>query len=196
MYSRSNNENYAKNLDGWDTYYADNVVIQDSHIEHDDDCVSFKPQSTNVIIQGLVCNNSHGISVGSLGQYPDRFDIVENIYVFNVSLSNATDGARIKVWPGAETEWPGGIGGGNGAGYVRNVTYDTFGNANNDGAIRIDQCYGEKNATRCAMYPSRMNITDVTFKNFYGTTSARYDPVVGNLICSGPGVSQAPSHAT
>lgn len=36
------------------------------------------------------CNGSHGISVGSLGQYVGEYDIVENIYVFNTSLHNAT----------------------------------------------------------------------------------------------------------
>lgn len=151
--------------------------------------MSFKPNSTNVIIQGLICNSSHGISVGSLGQYPDRFDVVENLYIFNVSLSNATDGARLKVWPGSETDFQPGLGGGGGAGIVRNVTYDTFHNVNNDGAIKIDQCYGEKNASRCAEFPSKMNITDVLFANFWGTTSKKYDPIVGSLICSSPAVS-------
>jgi hypothetical protein len=106
-----------------------------------------------------------------------------------VTLSNATDGARLKVWPGSETDFQPGLGGGGGSGYVRNVTYDTFGNINNDGAIKIDQCYGEKNATRCEEFPSKMNITDVLFKNFYGTTSKSNDPIVGSLICSTETVS-------
>lgn len=105
-----------------------------------------------------------------------------------MSLSNATDGARLKVWPGSETDFQPGLGGGGGKGIVRNVTYDTFFNDNNDGAIKIDQCYGEKNATRCEEYPSKMNITDVLFKNFWGTTSKKYDPIVGSLICSSPQV--------
>ncbi|KAI9150822.1 Exopolygalacturonase X-2 [Paramyrothecium foliicola] len=182
----SSSKNPAKNLDGWDTYRSDNIVIQNSYLDHDDDCVSFKPNSTNVIVQGLVCNSSHGISVGSLGQYPEFFDIVENLYIFNVSLSNATDGARLKVWPGTMTDFQPGLGGGGGSGYVRNVTYERFHNDNNDGAIKIDQCYGERNATRCALYPSKMNITDVFFKDFYGTVSKKYDPIVGSLICSTP----------
>lgn len=54
------------------------------------DCVSFKPNSTNILVQNMWCNGSHGISVGSLGQYVGQFDIVENIYVFNTSLHNAS----------------------------------------------------------------------------------------------------------
>ena len=140
IFSRSTSHNEAKNLDGWDTYRSDNVIIQNSVLDHDDDCVSFKPNSTNVIIQGLVCNGSHGISVGSLGQYPEYFDIVEDVYIYNTSMSNAVDSARIKVWPGSETDFQPGLGGGGGAGRVRNVTYDTFEIINNDRAITIDQC--------------------------------------------------------
>lgn len=159
-------------------------MIQNSYIDHDDDCIAFKPNSTNVLVQGLQCNSSHGISVGSLGQYPEIFDVVENLYIYNVSLSNATSGARLKVWPGSETDFQPGLGGGGGAGYVRNVTYDTFENLNNDLAILIDQCYGERNASRCTEFPSKMNITDVTFKNFFGFTSTRNSPTVGEFICS------------
>jgi len=74
----STSTNVAKNTDGWDTYRSDNVVIQNSVISNGDDCVSFKPNSTNVVVQNLVCTGSHGISVGSLGQYPAEVDIVEN----------------------------------------------------------------------------------------------------------------------
>lgn len=63
----------------------------------------------------LVCNGSHGISVGSLGQYAQETDIVANIYVRNISMSNAQNGARIKVFGGnpSPTSTAGG-----GTGYV------------------------------------------------------------------------------
>jgi galacturan 1,4-alpha-galacturonidase len=47
----STSDNTAKNTDGWDTYRSDNIVIQDSHINNGDDCVSFKPNSTNIVVQ-------------------------------------------------------------------------------------------------------------------------------------------------
>ncbi|UKZ50459.1 hypothetical protein TrVGV298_004722 [Trichoderma virens] len=182
--SRVRVKNPAKNGDGWDTFRSDSVVIQDSHVNNSDDCVSFKPNSTNIIVQGMQCNGSHGISVGSLGQYPAEYDIVENIYVYNVSMSNASDGARIKVWPGTNTPFEPGLSGGGGAGYVKNVTYDTFYNSNNDWAIEINQCYGQSNQTICDKYPSNITISDVIFKNMWGTTSTKYDPKVGTLTCS------------
>lgn len=58
-------------------------------INNDDDCVSFKPNSTNILVSNLNCTGSHGISVGSLGQYASEVDIVANITVKGVSMSNA-----------------------------------------------------------------------------------------------------------
>jgi Glycosyl hydrolases family 28 len=49
---------------GWDIYRSDDVTITNSQITNQDDCVSFKPNSTNVLVQNLICNGSHGISVG------------------------------------------------------------------------------------------------------------------------------------
>lgn len=63
------------------------------------DCVSFKPNSTNVLIQNLDCSGSHGVSIGSIGQYPGVYDIVEDIFVSNITLRGGGIGARIKVWP-------------------------------------------------------------------------------------------------
>jgi galacturan 1,4-alpha-galacturonidase len=109
-YSKSENE--AKNTDGWDTYRSKNIVIQNSVINNGDgmysalvpviegwmvgadmwctDCVSFKPNSTEILVQNLYCNGSHGISVGSLGQYVGEVDIVKNVLVYNISMYNAS----------------------------------------------------------------------------------------------------------
>ncbi|KAI1094407.1 glycoside hydrolase family 28 protein [Rostrohypoxylon terebratum] len=174
------------NSDGWDTYKSDRVVIQDSYINNSDDCVSFKPNSTNVVIQNLECIGSHGISIGSIGQYPNETDIIENLYIYNISMTNASDFARIKVWPGIETDFQTHLAGGGGTGYVRNVTYDLLHSINNDRAITITQCYGQSNETLCNEYPANLTIEDVTMKNIYGTTSAKLDPEAGTLVCSAP----------
>jgi galacturan 1,4-alpha-galacturonidase len=42
-----------------------------------------------MLVQNMWCNGSHGISVGSLGQYAGETDIVENIYVYNVTMSES-----------------------------------------------------------------------------------------------------------
>ena len=119
-------------VDGFDTYRSDTITIQNSIISNGDDCVSFKPNSTNVVVQGLQCTGSHGISVGSLGQYPKEFDLVENVLVYNISMTDASDGARIKVWPGIDSDFQPGLSGGGGSGLVKNITYRDFRNKNND----------------------------------------------------------------
>ena len=39
-------------------------------------------------------------------------------------------------------------------------------------------------ADTCAKYPSRVNITNVTFENMSGTTSGKYGNAVARLTCS------------
>ncbi|RYP62299.1 hypothetical protein DL769_007354 [Monosporascus sp. CRB-8-3] len=174
------------NSDGWDTYRSEHIVIQDSFIINTDDCVSFKPNSTDVVVQNLDCTGSHGISVGSLGQYRGVVDIVEDLYIYNITMADASDGARIKVWPGVESDFQENLNGGGGLGRVRNVTYDIFHHNNNDRAITITQCYGQKNQTLCAEFPANLTIEDITMKNFDGVTSAKLDPQAGSLVCSAP----------
>ncbi|KAL2820093.1 Exopolygalacturonase X-1 [Aspergillus granulosus] len=184
----SSSENEAKNTDGWDTYRSSNIVIQNSVINNGDDCVSFKPNSTDILVQNLHCNGSHGISVGSLGQYVGEVDIVKNILVYNISMYNASDMARIKVWPGVSSAMSEDLQGGGGSGSVSNITYDKMYVENVDWAIEVTQCYGQKNLTLCNEYPSNLTISDVHFKNFYGTTSDKHDPDVGTIVCSSPDV--------
>ena len=174
----------AKNTDGWDTYRSTNIVIQNSVINNGDDCVSFKPNSTEILVQNLHCNGSHGISVGSLGQYVGEYDIVENIYVYNCSMSNVTDGARIKVWPGSPSALSGDLQGGGGKGRVNNITYDTMTVANADYAIEVTQCYGQKNLTLCNAFPSQLTISNILMKNIKGTSSGKYSSISGYVECS------------
>jgi galacturan 1,4-alpha-galacturonidase len=39
-------------------------------------------------------------------------------------------------------------------------------------------------------FPSNLTISDITVKNFHGTTSKKYDPLVGYLVCSSPSVCE------
>jgi galacturan 1,4-alpha-galacturonidase len=82
-----------------DTYRSTNVVIRDSVIINGDDCVSFKPNSTQIHVENLYCDGSHGISVGSLGQYYGQTDIVSDVYAKNVSgLHQATRESEITIF--------------------------------------------------------------------------------------------------
>lgn len=149
----STSSNPAKNGDGWDTYRSSHITIRDSQIHNSDDCVSFKPNSTFITVKNLVCVGSHGVSVGSLGQYPGETDIVEHIYVHNVTMIDATYGARIKTWPGLASELSGELQGGGGLGRVHNITYKSMHVHNVTSLVLIDQCYGQSNVTLCEENP-------------------------------------------
>lgn len=135
-------------------------------------------------MESLWCNGSHGISVGSLGQYVGEYDIVENVYVTNISMHNASDGARIKVWPDTASALSVDLQGGGGDGRVDNITYDGMYIDNVDYAFEVTQCYGQKNLTLCLEYPSPLTITNIFIRNMWGTTSTKYDPQVALLLCS------------
>jgi hypothetical protein len=60
--------------------------------------LSFKANSTNVFINRLHCEGSHGLSVGSLGEYPGVQDLVENIFV-KVQLETSTRPLQCELTP-------------------------------------------------------------------------------------------------
>ena len=53
-----------------------------------------------------------------------------------------------------------------------------------DYAIEVDQCYGQSNLTLCYDNPSPLKITNVSFKNFKGTTDSKYAPDIATFACS------------
>lgn len=201
--STSTNGNFEKNTDGWDIYRSTRITIENSTITNGDggslisnpaklnrltctDCVSFKPNSTSILVRNLLCTGSHGISVGSLGQYPSRIDYVTDVLVQNTTLVDSSEGARIKVWPDAYAEKSTSLTGGGGTGLVRNVTYDGMVLVNADYGITVTQCYGMEDEEECFRHPSRLRIEDVTFKNVRGRTNRVFSPIVGHLVCSSP----------
>ncbi|CAL1699407.1 unnamed protein product [Somion occarium] len=168
------------NSDGWDIYRSSFVTIQDSTVNNDDDCVSFKPNSTNILVNNMHCNGSHGISVGSLGQYAGETDIVANVSVKDIVMNNAQNGARIKVFGGSPN--PNSTAGG-GTGFVQNVTFENFHVTNVANPILIDQCYST-DPDICAEFPSTVTISDVHYINITGTSSGSEGTVVVDIECS------------
>ncbi|KAF8161358.1 glycoside hydrolase family 28 protein [Crassisporium funariophilum] len=173
IHAVSNSTHGASNTDGWNVYRSDNVAITNSVIVNGDDCVAFKPNATNVLVENLDCTGSHGISVGSLGQFPGVFDIVENVLARNVKMTKAQNGARIKAWAGPNV----------GGGIVKNITFENFVETAVDNPVIIDQCY-MTNATACAQFPSNTFIQDIWFNNITGTGTKA---VVASLSCSPDG---------
>jgi len=168
-----NSKTGSPNTDGWDTYRSDSVTIKNSVITNGDDCVAFKPNSTNILVSNLTCTGSHGISVGSVGQYSGVYDLVQNVLVENVKMSDAENGARIKAFAGP----------GVGSGLVQNITFTNFVVNDTDHPMIIDQCYETSDAD-CESNPSNVLIQDIFFNNVTGTGSSS---TVATLDCSPDG---------
>ncbi|KAH9213209.1 glycoside hydrolase family 28 protein, partial [Leptodontidium sp. 2 PMI_412] len=168
----------AQNTDGWDVYRSDNIKIINSYIVNGDDCVSLKPNATNVLIESLYCQGSHGISMGSVGQYAGVQDIIQNVLVKNITMVNTSNGARIKAWGGSSSATST-SGGGNG--YVQNVTFQDFHCEGCALPIVIDQCYSTS-ASTCVTYPSKVLINDIHYISVTGTGTKSKEVV--SMVCS------------
>ncbi|CAI7639744.1 unnamed protein product [Penicillium glandicola] len=163
-----------KNTDGFDSLNVDGLTVTNTRIDIGDDCFSPKPNTTNIFVQNLWCNNTHGVSMGSIGQYSGVEDIIENVWIENVTLLNGQNGVRLKAWAGPDV----------GFGRINNVTYKDIHIENTDAPIVLDQCYFNINATVCAEYPSSVDFTNITFENIHGTSSGANGKVIADLTCS------------
>ncbi|EJD43049.1 hypothetical protein AURDEDRAFT_67118 [Auricularia subglabra TFB-10046 SS5] len=162
-----------RETDGVDIYDSSHVTLHSLKVDNGDDCVSFKPNATNIYVDNIWCNGTHGVSVGSLGEYDGVKDIVENIYVNNVHIQNSENGPRIKTWGGAKR----------GYGYVNQIVFSNFWHTNNDSPLTIDNCY-KTTPTDCLANPSQMTISNVYFTNQYGTASGKYGNIGVAMVCS------------
>ncbi|KAI3975716.1 hypothetical protein MKX01_023142 [Papaver californicum] len=76
------------NTDGIHMGHSNEVTVYDSHISTCDDCISVSLGSFNTYIYKVVCGPGHGISVGSLGEYPNEEDVVGLIAPSPPSIAN------------------------------------------------------------------------------------------------------------
>ncbi|KAK7927406.1 galacturan 1-4-alpha-galacturonidase [Apiospora marii] len=163
-----------KNSDFFDSLNIEDLTVERVWVNVGDDCFSPKSNATNVHVDTMYCNGTHGQSMGSLGQYSGEKSFVQDVVIENVWLLNGQHGARLKTWAGPDI----------GYGFIDNVTFRNFWQANNEYSAFIDSCYFNINSSTCAEYPSKMNITNILFENFSGYTSGKYGMAVAKLTCS------------
>ncbi|XP_065622940.1 exopolygalacturonase [Quercus suber] len=132
-----------------------------------DDCISIGDGTQDVTIKQVTCGPGHGISIGRLGRYQNE-QPVSGIRVVGATLSNTLNGVRIKTWPASPSGIASDI-------HFENVIMDNVGNP-----ILIDQNYCPNN--QCSNEsPSKVKISNVSFKNITGTSST-LEAV--KLVCS------------
>lgn len=112
--AESNNaSSLPKNTDFFDSLNVEDVTVERTWVNIGDDCFSPKSNATNIHVDTMYCNGTHGQSMGSLGQYSGEMSFVKDVLIENVWLLNGDNGARIKSWAGPDV----------GYGFVDNVTF-------------------------------------------------------------------------
>lgn len=69
--------------------------------------------------------------MGSIGQYAGEKSFIQDVVIENVWLLNGQHGARLKSWAGPDV----------GYGYINNITFRNFWQADNQYAAYLDSCY-------------------------------------------------------
>ncbi|CAB4291040.1 unnamed protein product [Prunus armeniaca] len=158
----------SPNTDGIHIERSSSVYFSLSHIATGDDCISVGQGNSQITITSITCGPGHGISVGSLGKYPDERD-VSGLVVKDCTMTGTTNGIRIKTWANSP---------GNSA--ATNMTFENIVMNNVTNPIIIDQLYCP--FTSCtSKAPSRVKLSDIYFKNIRGTSSSE---VAVALECS------------
>ncbi|XP_042422990.1 exopolygalacturonase-like [Zingiber officinale] len=156
----------SPNTDGIHISGTTDIKIADLHIGTGDDCISIGQGATNVNIANVRCGPGHGISIGSLGKYQNEANVF-GVHVRNCSLSETTNGVRIKTWPGSPPS------------QASNFTFQDIVMDNVANPIFIDQQYCPD--SKCTGAPSQVKIRNVQFKRIRGTSNG---PVAVKLLCS------------
>ncbi|KAL7278358.1 hypothetical protein ACG7TL_008334 [Trametes sanguinea] len=166
-------QNVVPNTDGINTYRSDSVSLLRFDITSGDDCLAIKGNSTNIFANDITCRGGNGIAVGSLGQYVDLPDIVDNLVIENAKMirldpkvqPNMGSGIYFKTWTGSVHGSPP-TGGGGGGGFVSNVVAKQFSLDEVTVPIHVYQTNGGSSGDT----PSKLQFSNMTFSDFTGTS--------------------------
>ncbi|KAJ8970495.1 hypothetical protein NQ314_001194 [Rhamnusium bicolor] len=146
------------NTDGFDVISARNVVIKDSTVVNQDDCVAVN-QGFNMHFSGLYCNGSHGISLSVGFSKTSHFDnTVRNVTYSNCTVVNSINAIHIKTHNDG------------GPGVISDVTYENirFSDIINFG-ISIQEDYADGGST--GIVKGNVPIVNLIFRDIKGTLS-------------------------
>ncbi|KAJ7443886.1 pectin lyase fold/virulence factor [Mycena galericulata] len=168
--------NIVPNTDGIDTYRSDDISLLNWDITCGDDCLAIKGNSTNILARNVTCRGGNGIAFGSLGQYANLTDIVENVLMENLAMTrinasiqpNMNNGVYFKSWDGSVNGAPP-TGGGGGPGFAKNIT--TRNVLLND--VSRPTTVTQTNGAMAGDLPSKYKFEDLHFENWSGTSLSK-----------------------
>ncbi|OWM84039.1 hypothetical protein CDL15_Pgr004471 [Punica granatum] len=158
----------SPNTDGIHVERSSGIDISRSRIGTGDDCISVGQGNSQVTLTSIACGPGHGISVGSLGRYPNEGD-VRGLVVRDSTISGTTNGIRIKTWRDSP-----------GSSAATNMTFENITMHNVRNPILINQAYCPFRSCSSKV-PSRVELSDIRFKDIRGTSLS---PVAVALECS------------
>ncbi|KAI9648169.1 hypothetical protein NHQ30_002801 [Ciborinia camelliae] len=163
--SFSSSGSFPFNTDGFDVT-ATHVHISDSIIYNGDDACAIQSGSHNVLFEkATIGYQSHGLSIGSLGQNQASFANVSNIHFLDVTVIDAVYAARFKSWIG-------------GQGIAKNITWENIRVYNVSFPIFVTQTYYNQGSAATQLEPGQVTgrpnnasvkMEDFTWKNFRGS---------------------------
>lgn len=155
------------NTDGFDVTGV-NVRISDSVIYNGDDAIAVQSGSHNVVFErNTIGYQSHGMSIGSLGEDQSSYANVSNIHFEDVTVIDAVYGARFKSWIG-------------GQGLAKNITWKNIRVYNVTFPIFVTQSYFNQGSSQTQLgngaTAGRANnasvmMEDFTWSDFTGTVN-------------------------
>lgn len=178
--STSNSSASTDNTDGADTIYANNITFRGWTVVNGDDSISPKANSTNILVEDSVFYNGNGVAIGSIGQYNNTFEYIQNVTARNITFYNTGQTAYIKTWTGTPKGYPPN-GGGGGIGFASNLLFHDFVVTAPGAVFAITQCTSY-NGQAGGCDTSKFNIHNVTVDGISGTVET---DVVASLQCSG-----------
>ncbi|KAJ8960363.1 hypothetical protein NQ317_000616, partial [Molorchus minor] len=124
------------NTDGFDISTSTNILVQNSVVKNQDDCVAVN-HGSDMVFSNLQCSGSHGLSL-SVGMSKTSYDsnVVSNITFIDCTVTNSQNAIHVKTHKdGAE-------------GAVKDITYQNikFSDISNYG-INIQEDYANGGST-------------------------------------------------
>ncbi|XP_023007598.1 exopolygalacturonase-like [Cucurbita maxima] len=157
----------SPNTDGIHISKSSGINIVHSRFDTGDDCISLGPGSRFINITNIHCGPGHGISIGSLGKYPNEED-VSDVLVRDSTFVGTDNGVRIKTWSSSHPS------------FVTKIVFLNLEMKDVRNPMIIDQKYC-LDCSRDKMSTSRVQIRDVRYEGIRGTSATQ---AAVNFECS------------